>query len=126
MYLKPGLYISRKDRKHTFVIVVMITSIDLPLESFEILFGASWQIRSAILTTTWRLGFMFCNRHNHMEIRLYSPPDHLNHSHSVKNGLETHEKGIVVCFYDVFFVGMCTLVRSRHMGKPNLNNACLF
>ena len=48
------------------------------------------------------------------------------HSHSVKNGLETHEKGIVVCFYDVFFVGMCTLVRSRHMGKPNLNNACLF
>ena len=48
------------------------------------------------------------------------------HSHSMKNGLETHEKGIVVCFYDVFFVGMCTLVRSRHMGKPNLNNACLF
>ena len=27
------------------------------------------------------------------------------HSHSMKNGLETHEKGIVVCYY-VFFVGM--------------------
>ena len=29
-------------------------------------------------------------------------------------------------FHHVFFVCMCTLVRSRHMGKPNLINACLF
>ena len=26
----------------------------------------------------------------------------------------------------VFFVNMCTVLSSRHMGKPNFNNTCLF
>ena len=69
------------------------------------------------LTTFKSLSFLSPNA----RISAMSP-----HSPSMKNGLETHEKDIVVCFYDVFFVGMCTLVCSRHMGKPNLNNACLF
>ena len=46
---------------------------------------------------------------------------------TLKNtGLETLEKVLFYVSHHVFFVGMCTLVCSRHMGKPNLNNACLF
>ena len=48
------------------------------------------------------------------------------HSHSENTGLETHEKVLLYVFHHVFLVGMCTLDRSRHMGKPNLNNACRF
>ena len=45
-----------------------------------------------------------------------------NHSHFKITGLETHGKVLYV-FVHVFFVDMCTLLHSRHMGKPNLNNA---
>ena len=48
------------------------------------------------------------------------------HSHSKNAGLETREKVLLYVFHHVFIVGMCTLVRLSHMGKPNLNNACLF
>ena len=47
------------------------------------------------------------------------------HNHSKNTGLETHEKVFLYVFVHVFFVGMCTVLRSRHMGKPNLNNASL-
>ena len=50
----------------------------------------------------------------------------LNHSHSKNTGLETHDKVLLYVFLHVFFVGMCTVLRSGHMGKPNLNNTCLF
>ena len=47
-------------------------------------------------------------------------------SHSKNTGLETHENALLYVFHHVFFVSVCTFVRSRHMGKPNPNNACLF
>ena len=48
------------------------------------------------------------------------------HSHCKNTGLETHEKVLLYVFHHVFFVSMYTLIRSRHIGKPNLNNACPF
>ena len=48
------------------------------------------------------------------------------HSDSKKTGLESYEKVLLYVFHHVFFIGMCTVLRSKHMGKPNLDNACLF
>ena len=45
-----------------------------------------------------------------------------HHSHSQHNGIETHEKVLFYVFVHVFFVGMFTVLRSRHIGEPNLNN----
>ena len=39
----------------------------------------------------------------------------LNHSHSENTGLETNEKVLLYVFVIVFFVGMCRVLRSRHM-----------
>ena len=50
----------------------------------------------------------------------------LHHSHSKNIGLETHGIILLYIFVLVSFVSMCTVLCSRHMGKPNLNKACLF
>ena len=43
----------------------------------------------------------------------------LHHSHSISEntGLETQEKVLFHVFVHVFFVGRCTVLRSRHMEK---------
>ena len=67
-----------------------------------------------------------CRSHAHALLELIETvPVAFHHSHSKINGLETPEKVLLYAFVHFFFVDMSMVLRSRHMGKPNLNNACI-